>query len=53
MAINEPQQVKLEGPVAPSNADITMFRGEGSKQRRETWDKSSLYHQIPKGKKGK
>ena len=41
----------MEGPVPPSTADITLFRGGKSGDDKKYWDKKSLYFQLPEGKR--
>ena len=51
LSLHEPKIVWAEGPVVPSYADISMFRGGKSDEDVEEWDKSALYFQIPEGKR--
>lgn len=43
--------VWARGPYPAATHDITIFRGGKKKDGKHTWDKSSLYHQIPPGKR--
>ena len=43
--------VWAEGPFPAATHDVTIFRGGTVKGGKENWRKSSLYHQIPDGKR--
>lgn len=53
LSLSEPRIIWIRGPVPASTADITMFRGGKTDVSKDQWDKSALYHQVPKGMKGK
>ncbi|EJK49104.1 hypothetical protein THAOC_32051 [Thalassiosira oceanica] len=48
LSLSEPRIVWIRGPVPASTADITMFRGGTTDVSKDQWDKSALYHQVPK-----
>ena len=52
LALDEPRIVWANGPFRPSRHDLNVFRGaKDAKEKKEKWDTSALYFQIPEGKK--
>lgn len=51
VAIRSSRIVSTNGPHPASKHDMTIFRGGTTKEKKENWEKNSLYFKIPEGKR--
>ena len=51
MSLKYPNQIWVNGPVPPSVADISMFRGGKEDENEDERDQSALYFVMPAGKR--